>query len=304
MGTPDFAVPTLFALCQSRHKVVRVVTQPDRPKGRGRRLARPPVKTAALDLGVQVVQPPNLKNAGFMEELTDLRPDVLVVVAFGRILSRPVLELPCFGAVNLHASLLPKYRGPAPIQWAIVNGEAESGVTSMKMDAGLDTGDMLIKRATPITAQDTAQSLHDRLAEMGAEVMVQTLDKLAGHDIRPVPQDHGAATYAPMLKKSDGKIDWTLPAQKLDCFIRGMTPWPGAFTFCGNTRLRILSAEPVAGSPKAPPGTVLRPGPHLLEVVTGDGRLRIDQLQGASGKRLCSSDYLAGNPVEQGTCLI
>ncbi len=303
MGTPDFAVPALRALDKSHFKVVMVVTQPDRPKGRGRRVFAPPVKSAALQLGCPLIQPDSLKSEEFLRAVDRTTPDIFVVVAYGRILSEYVLSLPARGAINVHASLLPKYRGPAPIQWAIIHGEAETGITTMQMDKGLDTGHILLAAREPIHRTDTAATLHDRLARLGARLLIDTLDGLVRNEIQPIPQDHSQATYAPMLSKQDGRIDWRRPAHSLDSFIRGVTPWPGAFTFHEGQRLKILKAGIVPGDHNAVPGTVLQGFPDELRVATGKGILSVLEIQSASGKRLPIGDFLRGCALPPGAVL-
>jgi methionyl-tRNA formyltransferase len=294
MGTPEFAVPTLEALHLSRHTVAAVVTQPDRPKGRGRKLAPPPTKQTAEALGYPVIQPESVKSDAFFEEMRRFQPDLFVVVALGQILPPRLLELPRLGAINVHASLLPRLRGSAPIQWAIINGDTESGVTTMQMDAGMDTGDMLLKATTPISDTDTAQSLHDRLAPMGAELLIETLEQMAAGSLKAVPQSAAAATMAPMLTKKDGRIDWHRSAVEIDRLVRGMTPWPGAYTFCGERRLRLFRTRPLPLESSAAPGTIVQGFADELSVATGDGVLSVLEIQGASGKRLAIRDFLCG----------
>jgi methionyl-tRNA formyltransferase len=294
MGTPEFAVPTLEALHLSRHTVAAVVTQPDRPKGRGRKLAPPPTKQTALALGYPVVQPKSVKSDAFFEEMRQYQPDLFVVVAMGQILPPRLLALPRLGAINVHASLLPRLRGSAPIQWAIINGDTESGVTTMQMDAGMDTGDMLLKATTPINDTDTAQSLHDRLAPLGAELLIKTLEQMAAGSLKPIPQSAAAATMAPMLSKKDGHIDWRRSALEIDRLVRGMTPWPGAYTFCGGRRLRLYRTRPLPLESSATPCTIVQGFADELSVATGDGVLGVLEIQGASGKRLAIRDFLCG----------
>jgi methionyl-tRNA formyltransferase len=303
MGTPEFAVPSLFALHESGHHVSLVVTQPDRPRGRGRKLQPPPVKSAAMGLKYPVIQPESIKTADFYQQVKDPAPDVFVVIAYGHILSREILGIPTFGAINIHASLLPKYRGPAPIQWAIINQEVETGVTAMLMDPGLDTGDILRTDTTPIGPDDTSSTLHDLLAKKSAGLLIQTLIKVQQGNIERHPQKHDRATYAPLLKKADGRIDWHSPAAKIDAFVRGMSPWPGAFTFHGDKRLKIFSAKPVDSVATGPSGTVLKGFPDELTIASGAGALLIEEIQGASGKRLKIKDFLRGYPLPPGTRL-
>ena len=300
MGTPDFSVPALEALNREGHEVVLVVTQPDRPKGRGQVMVPPPVKTAALKFGNPVVQPESVKGETFREMLEELAPDYFVVVAYGHILSKALLAVPKRGAINIHASLLPRYRGAAPIQWSIIRGERETGVTTMLMDPGMDTGDMLLKESLEIRPDDTAGTLHDRLMALGGELIVKTLDGLAEGSVTPTPQDHDKATYSPMLKKAHGKLDWQKSARELDNFIRGMSPWPGAFTFLAKKRLKIYKARAVEGEAGAAPGTVIEGFTDEIRVATGDGALSILEIQGASGKRMPTGEFLRGFRVAPG----
>ena len=303
-GSPDFAVPALKALVDGGHEVAAVVTQPDRPKGRGRKTTPPPVKSAALELGLEVFQPANIKTEDFFDAMSKISPDLFVVVAFGQLLPQRLLDVPEKGAINIHGSLLPKYRGPAPIQWAIINGETETGVTTMYMEKKLDAGDMLLWRATPIYPDDTAGSLHDRLSQIGAELLAETLDRLEKGNLNATAQDPSQATYAPMLEKNDGRIDWEKPAQDIERFIRGMSPWPGAFTFLDKKRLKIFKAQPAAGEKDVAPGTILKGFENELRVAAGDGSaLSVVELQGASGKRMNIENFLRGNAVAAGAVL-
>jgi methionyl-tRNA formyltransferase len=303
MGTPDFAVPSLKALCKSRHRVRLVVTQPDRPKGRGRKVIAPPVKIAADQMGCPVVQPVSVKTDEFVQRLEKIAPDLLVVAAYGHILKPRILDIPKRGPINVHASLLPKYRGAAPIQWAIINGENKTGVTIMQMAAGMDTGDILMMGEETIFPDDTAATLHDRLAAMGADLLLQTLDAVSEDRLTPTPQDDSQASYAPMLKKSDGHIPWQRSASRLDAFIRGMNPWPGAFTFHGDTRLKIYKASPASLDRDVPPGTVVEGFADELRVAAGRGALSIQEIQIASGKRMGIRDFLLGYALPPGTLL-
>jgi methionyl-tRNA formyltransferase len=303
MGTPDFAVPTLRAAHAAGHEILLVVTQPDRPRGRGRKVEPPPVKKAALALNLPVTQPQSLRTEADQQVLQATAADFFIVVAFGHLLRESVLKMPRLGCINVHASLLPKYRGPAPIQWAVINGERETGVTTMLIDKGLDTGDMLMSAREPIGAADTGGSIHDRLALRGAELLVQTLAAFADGTVRRTPQDHSAATYAPLLKKNDGLIDWKKPASRIEPFIRGMSPWPGAFTFWKNTRLKIFRSEIDPAAQDGLPGTVLESRPDRLTVATGEGALSILELQSASGSRLPVSEFLRGFRLAPGEIL-
>jgi methionyl-tRNA formyltransferase len=303
MGTPEFAVPTLKALHDNHHHVLAVATQPDRPKGRGRRMVAPPVKEVATGYGYPVLQPAKVKEVWFLEKLNALNPDLFVVVAYGHILPGSVLAIPRLGAINIHASLLPAYRGPAPIQWAIINGDQETGVTTMWMDEGMDTGDILLTAKVPIGPEDTAQTLHKRLAHVGAQRLIDTLDQLKSGHLVGAPQDQSKATYAPFLKKEDGRIDWSKEAKSLDAFVRGMSPWPGVFTLLSGKRLKIYRAKPLQQRAGEKPGTVLPGFPGDLNVATGRGILALKEVQLESGKRLGIEAFLRGFPVPPGTIL-
>ncbi len=303
MGTPDFAVPSLKALTKNRFKIEMVVTQPDRPKGRGRKMVAPPIKNTAIDLDLKVIQPASIKTEDFSNTIKNLQPDLMVVVAYGHILPENILSLPRIGTINIHASLLPKYRGPAPIQWAIINREKQTGVTSMLLAKGVDTGDILLSSKEKIRPDDTAQSLHDRLAELGGELLIKTIEDLKENRIAPIPQDNALVSFAPLLEKKDGHIDWKLPADHIEAFIRGMNPWPGAFTFLGKNRFKIFKSKPALMAEKESPGTVIRGFDEELRVATGDQALSIIEIQGASGKRLHIKDYLRGKPVPPGSIL-
>lgn len=303
MGTPLFAVPTLDALHESRHHILRVVTQPDRPKGRGRKITPPPVKEHARKLGYEVYQPETIKSTAAYENISSLDADIVIVIAFGQLIPKAMLDLPDKGTINLHASLLPKYRGPAPIQWAIINGEKETGVTTMRLDEGMDTGDILLSSTIDISPEDTSASLHDKLAKEGAQLILETINRLADNSVSAVPQDSRCASYAPLLSKKDGHIDWTQPAASLDNLIRGVTPWPGAYTFCGDMRLKILRASYMDIETRHAPGTVVASFPDELRIATGEGALLIHEIQGASGKCLCTKDFLCGCTIEPGTVL-
>jgi methionyl-tRNA formyltransferase len=303
MGTPEFAVPALKALHNTKKNVALVVTRPDQPKGRGRKVIPPPVKEVAIKLGCDVVQPASIRTAEFANRMAKYNPDIIVVVAFGHIIPKNILAMPKLATINVHASLLPKYRGPAPIQWAIINGERETGVTTMLMDEGLDTGDILLSSKTRIYSDDTSATLHDRLADLSADLLIQTIESLETGDITPISQDHTQATYAPLLKKNDGHINWKMPAETLEAFVRGMTPWPGAFTFHGDRRLKILKAMPIIIDTVETPGTVIQRFPDELCVATGKGVLSVIIIQGESGKRLSIKDFLRGYKIPPGTIL-
>ena len=301
MGTPHFSVPALNILPPNGYDVALVVTQPDRPKGRGRKLTSPPVKASALALGLPVAQPQAILDLSFIHQVRALEPDLFVVVALGQILPQVLLDIPPLGTINIHGSLLPRYRGPAPIQWALINNEQETGITTMLMDKGLDTGDILMTARTRITSDDTSATVHDRLADMGAELLIKTIEGLSAQAIVPRPQDHDLATYAPLLQKGDGRIDWNRPAQLIEAFIRGVTPWPGAFTFRDNKRLKIYRAQARPQKTTQAPGTVIQGFSDELRIATGQGALSICEIQGASGKRLDIKDFLRGHSIAPGS---
>ncbi len=303
MGTPQFSVPGLQALHQNGYEIALVVTQPDRPRGRGRRITPSPVKQTALDLGYPVIQPTSIKTPDFADQINSFKPDFQVVIAYGKILPENVLALPRIGTINIHASLLPKLRGAAPIQWAVINGEAETGVCAMRMDKGMDTGDILLTTKEPVKPDDTAGTLHDRLAAKGATVLIDTLQAYADNTIQPIPQDHNLASFAPMLTKDDGLINWNKSAKSLESFIRGVTPWPGAYTFWGNKRLKIFKSTPITAQISEPPGTIVLGFPDELRVATGEGVLSIQEIQSASGKRLATKVFLRGHPMQPSTIL-
>ncbi|MFQ5450768.1 MAG: methionyl-tRNA formyltransferase [Nitrospinaceae bacterium] len=300
MGTPGFALPALKALVSSEHTIAGVVTQPDRPRGRGREVAASPIKQVALESGLTVLQPENVNVPEFVETLRSLNPDLIVVVAFGQILKADVLQLPGYFCMNLHASLLPRYRGAAPIQRAIIEGETETGVTTMKMDAGMDTGDILLTQKVPVRDTDDAQTLHDTLSEAGAGLVLETIRRLEGGSLKPVPQDPGQASYAPKLKKEEGLMVWNHNAETLRNLVRGLTPWPGAYTFFHSKRLRVWRAETGPGAPEDRPGTIARVTGHGIEVGTGRGRLIITHLQPEGKNPMSVKSFLAGHPVRKG----
>ena len=304
MGTPEFAVPSLDALCDGGFDVVGVITQPDRPAGRGRKLQANPVKQRALARGLDVYQFEKLRLPEGVSRLRALAPDVVVTAAFGQILTRELLSIPTRGTVNVHASLLPRYRGSAPINWMILNGEREAGVTIMLTDAGIDTGDMLARRATPIGEMETAGELTARLAAIGGELLVQTLPGYLDGSLRPEKQDEAQATYLPMLNKAMGAVDWTRDAAAIACQVRGLNPWPGAYTQLNGATLKIHLARAVEREDEAAPGTVIAASPKAgLLVKCGTGALEILELQAQGGKRMAAKAYLAGKPIETGTRL-
>ena len=294
MGTPVFAVPTLKALLSSHHTVSAVFTQPDKPSGRGEKLSAPPVKQLALEQDVAVYQPEKLKAPEWQPVFAGLNVDAYVVVAYGRILPQWLLDLPRLGAYNVHASLLPQYRGAAPIHWAIANGETKTGITTMKLDAGMDTGDMLLQHEIPIEPEDTSTSIHDRLAEIGAELMLQTLDALETGLAKRIPQDPALASYAPMLKKADGLLDWSQSAVSLHNRIRAFNPWPGTYTVLQGQTFRIWKAQPAEASGELPSGTLLHHSSGAAVVACGTGFLRLEEVQLENRKRTSALDFLHG----------
>lgn len=297
-GTPDFAVPALQALVRSRHAVVGVLTQPDRPKGRGQQLAASPVKTAALAANIPVAQPETLKTEVGRQVLLDWHPDVLVVVAYGLILPAAALAIPRLGCVNIHASLLPRWRGAAPIQRAIQAGDKESGVTIMQMDVGLDTGPMLLERVTPIDARETGESLHDRLSKLGAEAVLEAIDAIAAGTAKPVDQPKDGATYAAKIKKEEASIDWSKSAVDIDRQVRAFNPWPIAETRWNGQQLRVWEATPLDKKTSAAPGTVVATSSDGIEVATGEGTLQLTRVQAAGRKAMPAADFLRAHRPE------
>jgi methionyl-tRNA formyltransferase len=308
-GTPQFAVPTLESLVNAGHSVPLVVTQPDRPRGRGMEMAVSPVKDAAIRLGITVVQPVTIKNnAGFRDQLAAIRPDAIIVVGYGRIIPQWMIDLPRFGNLNLHASLLPKYRGAAPIQWAIANGDSVTGVTTMRIDAGLDTGDILMQRSIPIGAEDTAETLGPKLASIGADLMVETLRGLENGQVHPTPQEHSQATLAPILKKEDGRMDFARSAKDLFNRLRGFQPWPGAFTIFKGKTLQVHRAQPGQHAVRLTPGEVAVEGTHLFvgcgkdknEDKNEDTTLELIEVQLAGKRRMTAQEFINGYRPQSG----
>ncbi|UVT15529.1 MAG: methionyl-tRNA formyltransferase [Nitrospira sp.] len=300
MGTPEFAVPSLEALLRSNDQVVGVVTQPDRPKGRGQHLVPPPVKLVAERAGIPILQPLKIRTPDFLQALSTWQPDVITVAAFGRILHTPILSLPPMGCVNVHGSLLPKYRGAAPVQWAIINGDTETGITTMLMDEGMDTGAILLQDKLLITPDDTTGTLAPRLAEMGGRLLLETLAQLKAGTLMPKKQEHGQATMAPILKKEDGLIDWSVRAASLANRVRGLSPWPGAYTFLGGERWNVWNAVSTIGPTTEKPGTIVTVNKQSILVATGDGLLEIREIQTANSKRMSVAQFLAGHHVKVG----
>lgn len=296
LGTPEFAVPSLESLA-ARHDVVAVFTQPDRPKGRGNQLAESPVKAAARRLGIAIHQPERVRRPESVELLRGLAADLMVVVGYGQIIPQSIIDLPRYGILNVHASLLPKYRGAAPIQWAIANGESETGVTIMQIDAGLDTGDMLAKARTKIGEEETAPELSARLAPMGAELLCETIPQIAAGTVQREKQNPDEATLAPILKKEDGLIDWHLPAARVDSRLRGFTPWPGAYTSFRGQQLSILRARPAASTAGLPPGRLRAEKRRLFAGCGAGTALELLELQPAGKKRMTAEAFLNGYKI-------
>lgn len=303
MGTPEFAVPSLKALIESGYPVAGVFCQPDRPVGRGKKLAVGPVKALALERGIPVFQPERIKRPEGVKMLLDLAPDLVVTAAFGQILSREILDIPPMGTVNVHASLLPRHRGAAPINWCIMMGEKVSGVTTMYTDVGLDTGDMLLKRETPIGEMETAGELSERLSHLGAELLIETLQKIQDGTCPRTPQDQESASYEGMLSKELGKIDWSRPAREIACQVRGLNPWPGAYTAMSGGVLKIWLAKAWEKQGGAPGEVMATSGKEGLIVACGQGCLEILEMQAPNGKRMSAKAYLLGKPVPVGTVL-
>lgn len=303
MGTPDFSVPTLEKIIEAGHEVIGVVTQPDKAKGRGKKVLFPPVKETALAHDLPVYQPRRARDPEFIEEMKALNPDVMVVVAFGQILPKAILDIPKYGCINVHASLLPKYRGAAPIQWAVIRGEKVSGVTTMQMDVGLDTGDMLLKKEVLLDEEETGGSLHDKLSTLGGDLLIETLKKIEAGDIHPEKQDDSqAGEYARMLDKNLGRIDFSMPAVEIERLIRGLNPWPSAFTSYNGKTMKLWKAK-ADNCGQGVPGQVIHVDKNSFTVQTGQGTLQILELQMEGKKRMDAGAFLRGCPLETGTML-
>ncbi|HSQ77752.1 MAG TPA: methionyl-tRNA formyltransferase [Nitrospirota bacterium] len=293
MGTPQFAVPPLRALADASHEIVGVVTRIDKPAGRGRNVAAPPVKDVALQLGLPLYQPKRVREPMFIDALRKLNPDVIVVAAYGQILPKEVLALPKYGCINIHASLLPAYRGAAPINWAIIRGDKETGITIMQMDEGMDTGAVLMQESHPIGPRDTSGTLTETLSALGARLITKSLPLVETGMLKPMVQDESKATLAPLLKKEDGLIDWALPAADIHNRVRGFSPWPGAYTFLDGGMIKILETEVLPGEGK--PALMHQGADNTLEVGTGRGLLRILRIQPAGKKPMPAADFLRGH---------
>ena len=296
MGTPDFAVPSLRALLDNGYQVVGVFCQPDRPKGRGHKLAACPVKETAVAAGIPVFQPERIKRAEGVEALKSLAPDLCVTAAFGQLLSQEILDVPKLGTINVHASLLPRHRGSAPINWCVMMGETVTGITTMYTDIGMDTGDMLLKAETPVGEEETSGQLFDRLKDLGAQLLLETLEKLEQGALTPIPQEEAQATHAPMLSKELSLVDWTKPAHQVHDLIRGLNPWPSAVSYLDGKKLKLHASRVREGSGQ--PGKAFVQEGALL-VYCGQGALELTELQTENGKRMDGRSYLLGHPLEQ-----
>lgn len=300
MGTPYFAVPSLEALIKAGYDVAAVVTRQDKPRGRGLSVVQSPVKEAALKYGIAVLEPLSMRDEAFREALRSISPDIIAVVAYGKILPLSILELPHKGCINLHASLLPKYRGAAPINWAIINGEKTTGVTTMLMDKGMDTGPMLLKKETPIGGDETADSLGRRLSEIGSRLLSETIKRVLEGSAEPVPQDERDASYAPILKKEDGRIDWNKEARLVKCLIRGVVPWPGAHTGWRESLLKIHSGLAIDADTGEAPGTITGLSKEGIEVACGKGTFIITGLQPENRKKMAAAEFIQGYRIVKG----
>lgn len=303
MGTPQFAVPCLKTLIDNKYNVKAVFTQPDRPSGRGRKVNITPVKEEALRHNIPVFQPDTLKDIDLIENIVKLRPDLIVVVAYGQILPKEILEIPKYGCINVHASLLPKYRGAGPINWVIINGETETGITTMLMDTGLDTGDILLKETIEIGENETAGQLHDRLMDLGARVLNKTIDLIKISKIEAKPQNHEEASYAPMLTKELGKIDWNKSAREIKNLIRGTIPWPTAYTTYDGQLMKIWESSVVNMDGDYKPGTIIEVKKDHILVATGKDLLSIKELQFSGKRKMSVNQYLIGNNIEKNKVL-
>lgn len=303
MGTPEFAVPCLETLINSKHEVVGVFTQPDRKSGRGQKINITPVKSKAIEYNIPIFQPTTLKNEDVIKEIENLNPDLIVVVAYGQILPKHILEIPKHGCINVHASLLPKYRGSGPINWVVINGEKKTGITTMYMDIGLDTGDMLLKEEIEIGEEETAGELHDRLMELGAKVLSKTLELVETNELNPIPQNNDESSYAPMLTKNLGIIDWSKSAEEIKNLIRGTIPWPTSFTTYNNKVMKIWKSSVIKSDKQYDPGIILKLESDRILVGTGKGILAIEEIQFSGKKRMSVQSYLVGNNIEENTRL-
>lgn len=297
MGTPEFAVPCLQKIIDEGHEVLAVVTQPDKPKGRGKKLSMPPVKELALKYDIEVYQPLKAREESFVNKLKEINPDLIVVVAFGQILPKSILDIPNFGCVNVHASLLPKYRGAAPLNWVIINGEEKTGVTTMYMDVGLDTGDMILKSEIPLDDEITAGELHDKMMIDGADVLKETIQLIAQGKAPREKQNDDETCYSPIMDKSLGNIDWSKSAKDIHNLVRGVNPWPSAYTTYGDQTMKIWKTKVLDKNSDKTPGSILNVDKDGLDVCTGQGVIRISEIQMSGKKRMIVSEYIKGNTI-------
>ena len=303
MGTPEFAIPSFEALYESDFEIALVVTQPDRPKGRGKKLSSPPVKLVALEHDIEVFQPERIKDREAIEKIKQVKPDLIIVVAFGQILPKEILELPKYGCINVHASLLPKYRGAAPINFAIINGEKKTGVTTMYMEEGLDTGDMLLKNEVEITPEDTASTLHYKLAIAGKKTLSDTLKAIINTELVPEKQDDSISSYAPIMTKELGKINWDRSAEAISNLVRGTDPWPSAYTLYDNSVLKLFAPVVLDKQSKEKPGTIVAVSSEGIDIASADYIVRIKEIQISGKKRMPVGEFLKGNVLEIGKVL-
>ncbi|MEN2775957.1 methionyl-tRNA formyltransferase [Acetivibrio clariflavus] len=304
MGTPEFAIPSLDMLLKEGYDVVAVVTQPDKPKGRGNKMSPPPVKEYAIEHGIEVLQPEKVKTEEFVEKIKEINPDLLVTAAYGKILPKSVLDIPKYGCINVHGSLLPRYRGAAPIQWSIINGEKVTGITTMYTDVGMDTGDMLVKAEIQITEDMTAGELHDKLAVLGAEVLKETLLRLKNGTLERIPQNDEEATYAPMMTKEIGCIDWSKSSREIHNLVRGTNPWPGAYTFLSGKKMKIWMTSVVSDDKHdSKAGTILKVSKDGIVVACGSGKLNIKEIQFENARKMSVEEYICGHKIGEGELL-
>lgn len=303
MGTPDFSVPCLQAIIDEGHEVVAVVTQPDKPKGRGKKMSMPPVKELAIKYDIEVYQPQRVKTDEFVNILKDINPDVIIVVAFGQILSKDILDIPKYGCINVHASLLPKYRGAAPINWVIINGEKTTGVTTMYMDVGLDTGDMILKKEMNIEVDQTAGELHDKMMYVGADVLKDTLRLIENNNAPREKQNDDESSYAPIMDKNLGNINWAKQSEEIYNLIRGTNPWPSAYTKYNDDTMKIWKSEILDKESNNKPGTILKVDKEGIQVATGNKILLLKEIQMPGKRRMSVEDYIKGNDIDTNSTL-
>lgn len=304
MGTPDIAVPCLQKIIDEKHEVLAVVTQPDKPKGRGKKMAMPPVKELAVEHNIEVYQPLKARDEEFIKTIKEINPDIIVVVAFGQILPKELIEIPKYGCINVHVSLLPKYRGAAPINWVIINGEEKTGVTTMYMDEGLDTGDMILTKEFKLDDKITAGELHDKMMIEGAEVLKETMDLIAEGNAPRIPQNHEEFTYAPIMDKELGHVDFNKNSKDIHNLVRGVNPWPSAYAIYNEGKMKIWETEVLEEKSNKQPGTILKTDKSGIRVSTNDGVILIKEIQMPNKKRMPVSEYIKGNSIEEGVVLL